>query len=104
MAAGAMWRESRRTAAPCSSDCAPATVDSRGPESVVAAGRLLDHRYRIEGLLGGGGMSTVWRGRDLRMDRPVAIKELSGEGLRQPMALERFALEARAVGRVSHPN
>jgi hypothetical protein len=68
------------------------------------AGRLLDGRYRIEQFLGGGGMASVWRGRDLRLDRPVAIKMLSGEGLGQPMALERFAREARAVGRLSHSN
>ena len=74
-----------------------------GRQSDVA-GRLLDGRYRIEQLLGGGGMASVWRGRDLRLDRPVAIKVLSGEGLGQPMALERFAREARAVGRLSHSN
>lgn len=68
------------------------------------AGRLLDGRYRIEQLVGGGGMASVWRGRDQRLDRPVAIKMLSGEGLGLPMALERFAREARAVGRLSHPN
>jgi eukaryotic-like serine/threonine-protein kinase len=72
--------------------------------SVVTAGRLVAGRYQIERLLGGGGMATVWSGRDLRLDRPVAIKKLSGEGLRQPKALERFDREARAVGRLSHPN
>jgi serine/threonine-protein kinase len=75
-----------------------------GREFVVAAVRLLDGRYLIERLLGSGGMATVWRGRDLRLDRPVAIKEVSGEGLRQPMALQRFEREARAVGRLAHPN
>jgi eukaryotic-like serine/threonine-protein kinase len=70
----------------------------------VVAGRLLGGRYQIERLLGGGGMATVWCGRDLRLDRPVAIKEVSGEGLRQPMALERFDREARAVSRLQHPN
>ncbi len=49
-------------------------------------------------------MAAVWRGRDLRLDRPVAIKQLSGEALGQPMALQRFDREARAVGRLSHPN
>jgi serine/threonine-protein kinase len=49
-------------------------------------------------------MATVWRGRDLRLDRPVAIKQVSGYGLSQPFALERFNREARAVGRLSHPN
>jgi eukaryotic-like serine/threonine-protein kinase len=73
------------------------------PEFVVAH-RLFGDRYRLDRFLGGGGMATVWGGRDLRLDRPIAIKELSGEGLRQPMALERFDREARAVGRLSHPN
>ncbi len=81
----------------------PNAVGSAVRES-VAAERLLGGRYRIERLLGGGGMATVWRGRDLRLDRLVAIKELSGEGMRQPMALQRFDREARAVGRLSHPN
>ena len=70
----------------------------------VAAERVLDGRYRIERLLASGGMAAVWRGRDLRLDRPVAIKELSGAALGQPMALQRFDREARAVGRLSHPN
>ena len=73
------------------------------PEFVVTQ-RVVGDRYRLERLLGGGGMATVWGGRDLRLDRPVAIKVLSGEALRQPMALERFDREARAVGRLSHPN
>ena len=64
----------------------PAAVGSSVRED-VAAHRLVGGRYRIERLLGGGGMATVWGGRDLWLDRPVAIKELSGEGLRQPMAL-----------------
>ncbi len=78
-------------------------MSSSGRASAVAR-RLLDGRYQVENLLGGGGMASVWRGRDLRLDRPVAIKVLSGEGLGQPMALERFAREARAVGRLSHSN
>jgi serine/threonine protein kinase/polyhydroxyalkanoate synthesis regulator phasin len=84
---------------------ASATVrDLTGREFIVTAERLLDGRYQTERLLGTGGMAAVWSGRDLRLDRPVAIKELSGDGLSQPMALERFNREARAVGRLSHPN
>jgi serine/threonine-protein kinase len=79
-------------------------VSSRGQRSVVATGRLLDGRYQIQRLLGAGGMAAVWSGRDLRLDRQVAIKEVSGEGLRQPMAVERFEREAQAVGRLQHPN
>lgn len=70
----------------------------------VTTQRILQGRYRTEQLLASGGMGTVWRGRDLRLDRPVAIKELTGEGSRLPAALQRFEREARAVARLSHPN
>ncbi|WP_157746307.1 serine/threonine-protein kinase [Micromonospora inositola] len=66
--------------------------------------RLLDGRYQAEELLGIGGMGEVWRGRDLRLDRPVAIKLLTAAGLDEPMAAERFDREARAAARLSHPH
>ncbi|WP_157756967.1 protein kinase [Plantactinospora sp. KBS50] len=66
--------------------------------------RILDGRYRADELLGSGGMGTVWRGRDLRLDRPVAIKELTGPGLADPTAVQRFGREARTVARLTHPN
>ncbi|HTJ39731.1 MAG TPA: serine/threonine-protein kinase [Dactylosporangium sp.] len=68
------------------------------------ARRLLGGRYRVEQVLGSGGMGTVWRGYDLRLDRPVAVKVLSKQGLSLPKAMERFDREARAVARLSHPN
>ncbi|MEU5788511.1 protein kinase [Micromonospora purpureochromogenes] len=66
--------------------------------------RVLDGRYQSEELLGSGGMGEVWRGRDLRLDRPVAIKVLSVAGLEEPMAAERFDREARAAARLTHPH
>ncbi|SCE74266.1 serine/threonine protein kinase [Micromonospora purpureochromogenes] len=66
--------------------------------------RVLDGRYQSEELLGSGGMGEVWRGRDLRLDRPVAIKVLSAAGLEEPMAAERFDREARAAARLTHPH
>ncbi|WP_346118774.1 serine/threonine-protein kinase [Micromonospora coerulea] len=66
--------------------------------------RLLDGRYQSEELLGTGGMGEVWRGRDLRLDRPVAIKVLTAAGLDEPMAAERFDREARTAARLSHPH
>ncbi|MGC5018806.1 protein kinase domain-containing protein [Micromonospora sp. DT47] len=66
--------------------------------------RVLDGRYESEELLGSGGMGEVWRGRDLRLDRPVAIKVLSAAGLEEPMAAERFDREARAAARLTHPH
>jgi serine/threonine-protein kinase len=79
-------------------------VDGRLGEPVAAVPRVLDGRYRLERVLGSGGMGTVWRGQDLRLDRPVAVKVLSGDGLSLPKAMERFGREARAVARLSHPN
>lgn len=67
-------------------------------------GRTLNGRYRIDEPLGSGGMATVWRGRDLHLERPVAIKLLERAGLGDPTALERFGREARAVARLAHPN
>ncbi|WP_280839599.1 protein kinase [Micromonospora sp. A200] len=66
--------------------------------------RLLDGRYQSEELLGSGGMGEVWRGRDLRLDRPVAIKVLAAAGLTEPMAAERFDREARAAAGLTHPH
>ncbi|MEV0563686.1 protein kinase [Dactylosporangium sp. NPDC050588] len=80
------------------------SADSPYGDSVVVAQRLLGGRYRVERVLGRGGMGTVWRGHDLRLDRPIAVKVLSGEGLGLPKAMERFGREARAVARLSHPN
>ncbi|MEU4367114.1 serine/threonine-protein kinase [Micromonospora chersina] len=66
--------------------------------------RLLSGRYQSEELLGSGGMGEVWRGRDLRLDRPVAIKVLTAAGVREPMAAERFDREARTAARLTHPH
>ncbi|MBX6722679.1 MAG: serine/threonine-protein kinase, partial [Dactylosporangium sp.] len=66
--------------------------------------RVLGGRYEIGQALGRGGMATVWRGRDLRLDRPVAIKMLGGTGPVEPGMMQRFEREARTVARLAHPN
>ncbi|MGR6316387.1 serine/threonine-protein kinase [Micromonospora soli] len=73
-------------------------------EQGLVSGRLLNGRYQSEELLGSGGMGEVWRGRDLRLERPVAIKVLTAAGLREPMAAERFDREARTAARLAHPH
>jgi len=65
---------------------------------------LLDGRYRLEEELARGGTATVWRARDLRLDRPVAVKVLRTTGPDAPTMLERLRREARAVARLTHPN
>jgi eukaryotic-like serine/threonine-protein kinase len=59
--------------------------------------------YEIQSPLGAGGMGEVYRARDTRLDRIVAVKILPGH-LSGPEALQRFDREARAISSLSHPN
>src|SRR5258705_3932350 len=71
----------------------------------MTAGRVIGDRYEVGGLLGRGGTASVWLARDCWLDRPVAIKEVTGRRwLQEPTALERFDREARTVGGLVHPN
>lgn len=66
--------------------------------------RVFEGKYRLDELLGGGGMGTVYRATHLLIDRPVAIKVLSQRFVGDSTAKERFRREARAAGRMHHPN
>jgi len=61
-------------------------------------------QYRIDGPLGSGGMGDVYRAYDPRLDRNVAIKVLPAELSRNEQFVERFASEARAVAKLTHPH
>jgi eukaryotic-like serine/threonine-protein kinase len=69
----------------------------------VAIGRRLGP-YTILAPLGKGGMGEVYRARDERLEREVAIKVLPDEVRSDPVTLSRFKREARAVAALSHPN
>src|SRR5207248_3790308 len=60
--------------------------------------------YEILQRLGAGGMGEVYRARDTRLEREVAIKTLSLERCSQPEALARFEQEARSACALNHPN
>ncbi|MGH8937654.1 MAG: serine/threonine-protein kinase [Acidimicrobiia bacterium] len=60
-------------------------------------------RYRIDGKLASGGMSTVWRAWDTNLGRPVAVKRLRVEVAARPSSLERFRREILASASLSHP-
>ena len=60
--------------------------------------------YVILQRLGAGGMGEVYRAKDTRLDREVAIKTLSLEGGSRPEALSRFEQEARSASALNHPN
>lgn len=67
-------------------------------------GEMLDGKYRIERELGKGGMGTVYLATHIGTDRPVAVKVISPEYMKKPEFVERFRREARAAGRLRHPN
>src|SRR5687768_8251872 len=67
-------------------------------------GQVLDAKYRIERELGRGGMGTVYLATHLGTERPVAIKVISPQYMERPEFVERFRREARAAGRLRHPN
>ncbi|WP_375447111.1 serine/threonine protein kinase [uncultured Fibrella sp.] len=60
--------------------------------------------YRVEELIGEGGMGTVYRGRDLNLDRSVAMKVIYRHLLKDPTTLDRFRNEAIILAQLSHPN
>ena len=60
--------------------------------------------YEILQRLGAGGMGEVYRAKDTRLDREVAIKTISVDGSSAPEALLRFEREARAACALNHPN
>ena len=66
--------------------------------------RTIDGKYRLDQLIGRGGMGAVYEARDLRLDREVAVKVMLGGGFGHESALRRFRREAQAVARLNHPN
>ena len=91
-----------------------ASFIEKSPDDVVAGmlaeeqahsmiGRTLGH-YRLNSLLGAGGMGEVYRAHDTRLDRDVAVKILPEHLAQNREALWRFEREAKAVATLSHPN
>jgi serine/threonine-protein kinase len=67
-------------------------------------GRIIAGKFVLEAVLGEGGTGTVYRARQLALDRTVALKLLRREIARDEHFLERFKREARAASRLDHPN
>jgi serine/threonine-protein kinase len=90
-------------------DAAP-TDDAAGPPEPAAApppsdvGRLIDGRYRLGEVIGVGGMATIHRAFDTRLERPVAIKLLRPEIVEDADLAMRFRREALAATVLRHPN
>jgi len=82
---------------------APAAPPEAGAPR-LGPGAVLDGRYRIQSLLGEGGMGTVWRAQHLRIGRPVAVKVLHPDVGRSPLEAERFRREAEIAVRLDSPH
>src|SRR4030095_378870 len=73
----------------------------KGLEAYV--GQVLDEKYRLERLLGQGGMGAVYLATHLGTERFVALKLITPRFMRNEEFVERFKREARAAGRLRHP-
>ena len=83
---------------------AGSTTIALGLGDSVLIGAVLAERYRLDALIGRGGMGVVYRARHLLLDRPVAVKLLRPQYLEDERAVQRFMREAQAMARVEHRN
>ncbi len=86
--------------APAYQIAAPLLVESQ-PTSL--AGKTISH-YQVIGLLGKGGMGEVYRARDTKLDRTVALKILPAEVATDAERMRRFVSEAKAASALNHPH
>jgi eukaryotic-like serine/threonine-protein kinase len=78
--------------------------DEQSAERDALLGTLLAGRYRIEALIGSGGMGAVYRAEHVHMRKAVAVKVLHKEMTAFPEVVARFEREAVAAGRIEHPH
>jgi serine/threonine protein kinase len=90
----------------CPLDLTPLHADETVADVIIdpLLRRVFEGKYRVDERLGGGGMGTVYRATHLLIDRPVAIKVLSQRFVGDSTAKQRFRREARAAGKMHHPN
>ena len=84
-------------------DAGVSPIDGVSRSLGFAPGDTITH-YRILSRIGSGGMGTVYRAHDTRLDRAVALKFLSRDALAPPDGEERLVVEARAAAALEHPN
>jgi hypothetical protein len=79
------------------------TASELTPSRLVDVGVTVDGKYRIDALIGRGGMGAVYRARDVRLERDVAVKVVRGDLIASTEARERFKREAQLAARLQHP-
>ncbi len=96
-----------RMPSPLSNDADATELDPFSDPSDRSAdliGQVIGGRYRVDGVVGRGGMGVVYRGEHLELGLAVAIKVLPSSYARDAETLKRFEREARTASRVRHPN
>jgi serine/threonine protein kinase len=103
---GAVSTSSDSLAAPEAATLAPTGLESPPPGAPLALPpELASHpRYRVDKLLGTGGMGAVYKAYHRVMDRPVALKIINPNVMTKPGMVERFTREVQTAARLSHPN
>ena len=76
----------------------------RRPVESDLLGMTIGDKYRVLGILGQGGMGTVYEAEHLALGRSVAVKVLHARQMRKQESIRRFHHEARAAGAIGHPN
>src|SRR5271154_1032531 len=71
---------------------------------MISSGQTIAGKYRINQLLGSGGMASVWSATNIFTERQFAIKFMLPAVARTPEAAKRFLMEAKVSARVNHPN
>ena len=82
----------------------PTVIMGGGRSSAIAIGATIDGKYRVDAVIGQGGMGAVYRAWDLRLERPVAIKVVRADLLSDPESHARFRRESQIVARLQHPS
>ncbi len=79
-------------------------ADAKPTQQTLSIGEVVADKYRIERLLGSGGMAEVYAAINIRTERRVALKWILPALAASPEVLARFRREALAAGRINHPN
>jgi len=97
----ALWRVSNSSE--YSSERSSESGAAAGDDSFLAVGHIVDGKYRIEERLGHGGMGAVYRVQHLLLDKTMALKTFSPEGLTLD-SWDRFQREAKSIAKLTHAN
>lgn len=82
----------------------PTVVVGGSGTSSISVGAVIDGKYRVDAVIGQGGMGAVFRAWDLRLERAVAIKVVRAELISDPDSRMRFRRESQIVARLQHPS